>query len=81
MALAMEGLRPKAGGLVHVAGIVAAHERHVSLLRIRNAGAIVFDIDGELIARHVKADRRSGAERFPAPRRVRQPSFPKGSVA
>ena len=41
----------KALSLVHVAGVVAAHERlqHILLLRIRNTGAVVFDVAGEMI--------------------------------
>ena len=32
---------------IHVAGVVAAHERlqHILLLRIRNTGAVVLDVD------------------------------------
>jgi hypothetical protein len=49
---------------IHVAGLVAAHERlqHILLQRIRNAGAVVFDVDGELIRRDAKADHRFGAK-------------------
>ena len=31
-------------------------------MRVRNAGAVVFDVDGELIRRDAKADHRFGAE-------------------
>ena len=33
---------------IHVAGVIATHEwlQHVLLQRIRNAGAVVFDVDG-----------------------------------
>ena len=41
----------KARGLVHVAGVVAAHERlqHDILARIGNAGTVVLDFDCDMI--------------------------------
>ena len=45
----------KTGGFIHVAGVVAAHERlqHIVLARIGNAGAIVLDVDGQSVRRTV----------------------------
>jgi hypothetical protein len=54
----------EACGVIHVAGIVAAHERlqHLALEGVRNAGTIVFDIDDRAVRRQFEADRGFGAE-------------------
>src|SRR5450432_111854 len=47
----------EAGGFVHIAGVVAAHERfeHDLLARIGNTGAIVLDLDGRGLRRYPQA--------------------------
>src|SRR5262249_3627310 len=55
---------PEAGGVIHVARVVAAHERlqHLLLALVGNAGTVVLDVDGQLGAGDVEADRDLGAE-------------------
>src|SRR6185437_10917394 len=47
----------EAGSLIHVAGVVAAHERlkHDLLASIGNAGTVVLDLDGSGIRRYPQA--------------------------
>src|SRR5436305_1420655 len=42
--------KPEAGGLVHVACVVAAHERlqHGGLVGVGYAGTVILDIDGHV---------------------------------